>query len=159
MAPGAFCQNCDFLQWGAWGARFGFGPMVHFELYRQRPSRLVGRRRRHHRQRQNGLPLQGERHYSGNAIGNVANNLNDQGWTTYVATGNMDMSWDFGRRSGQFDITNFDKPNTGGLDFGGHISMPGWVQTGPATGGLNKFSARCRVTESRQATLLAYAAA
>ena len=20
-----FCDNCDFLQWGAWGARFGFG--------------------------------------------------------------------------------------------------------------------------------------
>ena len=29
------------------------------------------------------------------AIGNVATNLSNQGWTTYVATGNMNMNWEF----------------------------------------------------------------
>ena len=49
---------------------------------------------------------------------------------TYVATGNMNMSWDFGTRSGQFDVTNFDKLDVaGGLNFGGAISMPGGAST------------------------------
>jgi hypothetical protein len=130
-----FCDNCDFLQWGAWGARFGFGTdstsyyadNVHLGWWVAGDvitDEVEG-----------DLPFTGSAYYSGNAIGNVANNLSNQGWTTYVATGNMNMSWDFGERSGRFDITNFDKPNTAGLNFGGDLSMPG-----VPTGGLNKFS-------------------
>jgi hypothetical protein len=134
MTPGAFCQSCDFLQWGAWGARVGFGngsdsdvvDNVHLGWWVAGDvitDEVEG-----------DLPFQGSATYSGHALGNVANNLSGQ-LATYVATGNMDMSWNFGQRNGRFDITNFDKPNTGGLDFGGTISMP----VDP-TGGLNKFS-------------------
>ena len=140
-SAGAFCQNCDFLQWGAWGARFGFGTdstssftdNVHLGWWVAGDVITDNV--------QNGLPFQGEATYSGNAIGNVANNLSNQGWTTYVATGNMNMSWDFGVRSGRFDITNFDKLNTGGLNFGGDLSMPG-----VPTGALNKFSGALSAT-------------
>ena len=117
-----FCDNCDFLQWGAWGARVGFGTdstsgftdNVHLgwwvagdvitELKSMKPR----------------LPFTAQAPpTTGNAIGNVANNLDNQGWTTYVATGDLNMSWEFRRSLGRFDITNFDKPNTGGLNFGG----------------------------------------
>ena len=146
MAAGAFCQDCDFLQWGAWGARFGFGEQstsgftdnVHLGWWVAGDVITDGV--------ENGLPLLGRATYAGNVIGNVASNLNDQsGWVTYVATGNMNMSWNFGTRSGQFDVTNFDKLNVaGGLNFGGAISMPGGAIEGPASpqGGFNKFSGR-----------------
>ena len=53
----------------------------------------------------------------------------------------MNMSWDFGERSGRFDITNFDKPNPGGLDLGGALRAPG-----EPTGGLNTFNGRLTAT-------------
>ncbi len=41
--------------------------------------------------------------YGGHAVGNVVN-----GADQYVAAGNLDMSWDFGRRDGRLTISDFD---------------------------------------------------
>ena len=61
------------------------------------------------------LPTTGSATYAGDAIGNVNNNGKQ-----YVATGDMDMSWNFGKRSGRLDITHFD-----GKDFGGPLCGAG----------------------------------
>jgi hypothetical protein len=87
------------------------------------------------------LPTDGTATYSGHAIGNVANSLNGQGTITYVATGDMNMSWTFNTRSGQFDITHFDTSVTpSGLSFGGALRAPGVSNgnafTGVLSGGL-----------------------
>ena len=76
--------------------------------------------------------------YSGNAIGTVANKINSDTWSTYTAAGKLYMDWNFANRSGQFDITKFDKanfPETGGLSFGGEMKAPGEL-----TYSSNRFS-------------------
>jgi len=62
--------------------------------------------------------------YRGDAVGTVRN-----GSETYTATGDLYMGWDFASRQGSLEITDFDLPNTGGLDVGGQVvSFPN--QTG-----------------------------
>ena len=34
------------------------------------------------------------------------------------------MGWNFGSRTGRFDVTDFDAPNTGGIGFGGADACP-----------------------------------
>ncbi|MBP0617748.1 hypothetical protein, partial [Jiella mangrovi] len=53
--------------------------------------------------------------YSGNAVGSVIN-----GAANYVASGSMDMEWNFGARSGAVAIGDFD-----GRNFAGTLDLPG----------------------------------
>jgi hypothetical protein len=64
------------------------------------------------------LPTKGTASYAGDAIGNISR-LNEGQWLTYVATGDMDMTWNFNNRSGVLHIKNFD-----GLNFNGNMNMP-----------------------------------
>ena len=57
--------------------------------------------------------------YEGDAIGNVSR-LNGEAWYTYVATGDMDMTWNFKHRTGELHIKNFD-----GMSFNGNMAAPG----------------------------------
>jgi hypothetical protein len=59
------------------------------------------------------MPTTGNATYAGDAIGNVAS-LGEDGWATYVATGDMDMTWNFGHRSGVLTISDFDGKTFGG---------------------------------------------
>ena len=140
MTHQAFCQSCDFLKWGAWGARAGFqnttsggGDNVNVDVHLGWwvAGNVVG-----------DLPTGGSASYAGHTIGTVANNIDGGGWVTYVATGDMDMSWNFGSRSGQLNITHFDTPNTGGLHFGGAMSAPGSSE--PETPSLERSLGRFR---------------
>jgi hypothetical protein len=65
--------------------------------------------------------------YTGTAIGNVANGLGAGGWKTYIATGDLAMTWEFGPRTGDLTISRFDTANfgTNGLSFGGAMCAPG----------------------------------
>jgi len=130
----AFCANCDFLKWGAWGTRVGFGNTGSSQYVDNIHSGwfvagdvvqdTVGM-----------LPTTGSASYAGNTIGTVANSLG-QTPITYTATGNMNMAWDFGRRSGTFNVSNFDTSVAPqGLNFGGTMNMPG-----VPSGGLNQFA-------------------
>jgi hypothetical protein len=131
MTHQAFCQDCAFLKWGAWGARAGFVDPGYTDNETVVPASNVtadvhlGWWVAGDVVSDSDLPTDGSATYAGHAIGNVANNLNGQGAITYVATGDMGMSWSFNDRAGRFDITHFDTPNTGGLDFGGILRAPG----------------------------------
>ena len=127
------CKGCDFLQWGAWGTRVKFGDTdgtqyidnVHLGWWVA--GDVIDN---------SDLPTDLSASYSGHVIGNVSTNIGTNGWVTYVATGDMDMNWDFNARSGDLTISHFDRNITpGGLTFTGEMSAPGEVATGK-----NKFS-------------------
>ncbi|MEX6507570.1 FecR domain-containing protein [Jiella sp. M17.18] len=52
--------------------------------------------------------------FSGNAVGNVIN-----GNANYIASGSMDMQWNFGSRTGDMQIGHFD-----GRNFAGPLNLP-----------------------------------
>ena len=82
---------------------------------------------------QSDLPTDATATYEGHAIGNVATNIGGNGWVTYVATGDMNMDWDFNARSGNLNIYHFDRGITpGGLTFTGEMTTPGVPGTSSA---------------------------
>ena len=121
-----FCQDCSFLQWGAWGTRANITAggsdsstnsttNVHLGWWVAGDIPTIGQ-----------LPTQGAATYSGNALGDIAANVPGSGWQTYVAAGKMDMSWDFRCRSGTLSISNFDANGPmGALNVSGKMSIPG----------------------------------
>lgn len=127
------CDTCEFMKWGTWGGQLKFEDGewesvtadINLGWYVAGDIPTLDE-----------LPTQGAATYAGSTIGNVATLQNDA-WKTYLATGKVDMNWNFANRAGRFDITEFDKsaarPN--GLAFGGPIAMPG-----SPTGPLNKFT-------------------
>jgi hypothetical protein len=140
-----FCEGCEFLKWGAWGARVEFsngnnssqfvdnihlGWWVAGDLADESDIDTLA-------------ALNATATYDGHVLGDVASNLNDAGWKTYVAAGDLSMSWDFAQRSGDLEITRFDTANfSGGLSFGGPMSAPGQLAananhfSGPLSGSL-----------------------
>ncbi len=115
----AFCQTCDFMKWGTWGA------LVTYKTSQvQRTDNVhMGWWIAGDITSSSDMPRDGSATYAGDAIGNVAVRT-DGGWQKYVATGDMDMTWNFARRSGTLDISNFD-----GKSFGGAMFAPGQPQS------------------------------
>jgi hypothetical protein len=102
------CSQCDFIKWGTWGGQVQF--KEGFGWYQQDITAHVNL----------GwyvagdltdvdtlAALGGGATYTGSVIGNVAS-LGETGWNTYVATGNLNMNWNFASRSGDLTISNFD---------------------------------------------------
>jgi hypothetical protein len=131
-----FCESCSFLKWGAWEADLGFqndsesepnhvgavGWFVSGDL----PT--IGQ-----------LPTQGEATYAGTALGTAAIQNCEGGWQTSLASGNVNMSWNFAERSGTLAISNFTdhtNPYTPlpTLNVSGTMNMPGQLSE------INKFS-------------------
>lgn len=112
----AFCVQCSFIGWGAWGTTITYGngestqtDNVHLGWW---VAGDVANR--------NQLPTSGKATYAGSAIGNVAK-LQDGQWMNYVANGDLDMTWNFGKRRGDLTISDFD-----GKTFGGKmLAVPG----------------------------------
>jgi hypothetical protein len=110
----AFCQSCEFLQWGAWGARVDYAKnnqtvTKDVQLGWWITGDVVAK---------NDMPTTGSATYAGDAIGTVSAN-----GQKYAATGDLGMTWDFGKRSGLLQISDFD-----GKDFGGIMLAPGRAQ-------------------------------
>jgi hypothetical protein len=109
-----FCDNCEFLKWGAWGARVNFG----------NPTASDPKATRYADNLHLGWWVAGDLSsnadidalaatgasatYTGHVIGNVASNLDNTSWKTYVAAGKLAMYWNFACRNGDLTISNFD---------------------------------------------------
>jgi hypothetical protein len=135
-----FCTGCEFLQWGAWGSRVSFGngesgpqyvDNIHLgwwvagDIATDTDLDAL-------------QALDASATYQGHVIGNVANNLDDGGWNTYVATGDLEMNWAFASRTGDLTISKFDTQNfNDGLTFSGPMCAPGVYGCG--TGAGNHF--------------------
>lgn len=102
------CENCDFLQWGWWGtAQPGNRIYVDDGTWVTGKIASVG----------DLSPTTGTTAtYSGNAVGTLR-----MDGTNHVATGTMNMGWNFGARTGVLDINDFganiDVDDFGGKDF------------------------------------------
>jgi len=108
-----FCQGCDFLKWGAWGARVNFGNSsasqfvdnIHLGWW------VAG-------DLADGLDidalaaLNATARYDGHVLGDVAKLVGNQ-WQTYVAAGDLIMNWEFSCRRGDLTISNFDSRSFG----------------------------------------------
>lgn len=122
------CSNCEFIKWGAWGARVEFGGSASNPQYVDNIH--LGWWAAGNVASASDLQDLGNVYasatYNGHVIGNVANNLND-GWKTYTAAGDLLMTWDFADRAGYMTIDRFDRGNFGadGLTFKGSMCAPG----------------------------------
>lgn len=135
------CTSCDFLDWGWWGSRVRVGADG-AEIPDQRTDFMhMGTWVAGDIANPADLPTGVVATYAGTAIGNVAR-INSLGMAKYVATGNVEMSYDFDARSGNLAITNFDGRNynaaisdsstTSQALFGG--SLIGEIASGSVTG-------------------------
>jgi hypothetical protein len=112
-SPGVrpFCENCDFLKWGAWGTRTNFADpnagnatsTMNVHLGWWAAASLTST---------NDIESLVTQHmtadYSGHALGNVASEIGPDQWKTYVAAGDLEMHWDFACRNGELTISHFD---------------------------------------------------
>jgi hypothetical protein len=126
----AFCNDCAFMKWGAWGARVDYQQQNGQVATADVPlgwwiaGDVVAKK---------DLPTTGKAWYAGDAIGNVVNN-----GTQYTATGNMNMCWNFGKRSGQLTISNFDNRSFSGTMFApGQVAFSGGLAGSGLAGAAN----------------------
>ncbi len=120
--PEAVCSQCSFMQWGVWGTQIeGTDDGAPVDASVNQGTWVAGEV-----PDVGDLPTTGGATYSGSAVGNVVN-----AGAEYGASGNMDMTWDFGDRSGRWDVSDFD-----GKNFGADIADPGTTATfaGDVTG-------------------------
>ncbi len=96
----AFCQDCQFMKWGAWGVQTthvknGDTVTTNVPLGWWIAGNVVD---------PSDIPTGGSATYTGDAIGTVAT-----GGRQYVATGGMNSTWHFNKRLNTINITNFDR--------------------------------------------------
>ena len=130
----ALCQGCAFLKWGAWETHLNFNNHEGSEEPGQTNVHAVGfwvagnmtSTAELGDLRNSGATAS----YAGTAIATVANRLNDnENWEIYVASGQMNMDWEFAKRKGNLEISQFDTPHIdGGLTFQGQMSTPGTLK-------------------------------
>ncbi|MGH6803179.1 MAG: hypothetical protein ACREC3_07415, partial [Methyloceanibacter sp.] len=143
--PEDFCTECTFMEWGVFAAAGSFE-----DGENQRDLGILGWWVAGDIAAVGDLPFTGSATYSGGAIGTVWTNLvydptSEDGWTTYTATGDMDMRWDFAKRSGDLTISKFDQEHFGndGLTFRGDMCAPGVTSCGgPGTPEGNHFGGK-----------------
>jgi hypothetical protein len=112
------CEECDFIDWGWWGTRVEVAAGASDEIPEDRvdyvhmgtwvagdvsteaeiETLVAGTTQ---------VPFGATVYYSGTVIGNVARETVD-GTAQYIATGDLNVSYNFSSRSGGIDINNFD---------------------------------------------------
>lgn len=103
--------TCSYLSWGWWGSADSADTWVQ--------SAHMGNWAVGDVTKDVEMPVGGTATYVGNAVGTVLNN-GDQ----YIATGTMSATMDFGARTGNVSIANFDNHN-----FGSNVSFVGSTST------------------------------
>ncbi|MFN3506082.1 MAG: FecR domain-containing protein [Allorhizobium sp.] len=114
----SICNACNFMTWGWWGkaANGESSQSVHLGNWIIGKTPEVGR-----------LPASGSAIYNGNAVGTVLND-GDQ----YIATGTMRSTMNFGTRTGDVQITNYD-----GRDFTSNVNFGTGAATFSGSGTTN----------------------
>ena len=101
------CENCDaFIRWGFWGFSAANMPLGEGSESIDFLGTWVTGNLTSAAQLTNLATLSEsniDAHYHGDAVGVV-----NDGNTPYVATGDLDMQWNFGDRNGSLSITDFD---------------------------------------------------
>ncbi|WP_187970510.1 FecR domain-containing protein [Aquibium microcysteis] len=106
----AHCSDCSFLDWGWWGTRVrtevdtGEGTETRTD-YAHMGSWVAG-----DITHPDDLPTNIVATYSGTALGNVTRQ-NQEGTSTYIASGTMNMTFDFNDRTGTVNLNSFDGLN------------------------------------------------
>jgi hypothetical protein len=115
------CQKCDFLKYGFWASDVTYGNNQIDKMggwWVASSERVMDK---------DDLPLEGEASYSGTAVGTLATRA-DNGWIQGAGTGALAMTWNFGQRRGDLDITDFGNPAQGYKSFGGPMFAPGYTE-------------------------------
>lgn len=108
--PGFQHCSCKFLDWGWWGTRVDVAASGS-EIPSDRSDYVhMGTWVAGDIARPGDLPTNISVTYSGTALGNVARETAG-GVAKYIASGGMNMSFDFASRTGNLSITNFDGMN------------------------------------------------
>lgn len=141
------CSGCEFIKWGAWGARVAFnnGPQSTQYVDNIHLAWWVAGDLSTRTQIDTLAALNASATYNGHVLGNVASRVNSNDWRTYVAGGDLAMNWSFAQRAGDLAINNFDgrsyATNANGLSqpsldinrFSGALHQVG----GPLIGNMN----------------------
>ena len=115
------CSQCNFLKYGFWGSDVGYGNESPTENTDKMGGWWVATNAP---VTPNDIPLSGTADYVGSAIGTMA--ANSEGiWRQGTAQGGLTMDWDFAKRKGRLDITNFGNSTLGYKSFGGKMNAPG----------------------------------
>ncbi|MEM8574146.1 MAG: FecR domain-containing protein [Pseudomonadota bacterium] len=107
----AFCQDCDYIKWGAWGTRSSYTNKAGNKVTEDThlgwwiTGDVVS---------PSDMPTRGSASYAGDVVGTVARR-NEGVWNQSVATGRLNMDWNFARRRGTLAITDFDRKNIYGV--------------------------------------------
>jgi hypothetical protein len=127
VPAGVTICECQYLTWGYWQADLNYqeGPRAGQRDYVTLGTWVAGRATA-----DIDMPLDGTATFSGHIIGNVENNAGN----SYVAVGSYSNAWDFGSRTGDLTITNFDGANYAG-------TTTGVVGTGRFNGSFSGTSA------------------
>ncbi len=138
------CTDCSFMKWGVFLASAGFDDSGNSEHTNPRQVAILGWWVAGDIPNVNDLPFKGTATYSGGAVGTVTTNLFGEGPTTYVAKGDMNMDWNFGKRTGNMEISKFDQQNLGGdgLTVKGKMCAPGVSGCGGSTPSGNHFGGK-----------------
>ncbi len=107
--------ECAFMEWGWWGTATDFDDK---KLEKSRKDFVhLGTWAAGDVTRAVDLPTTGTGSYEGHAVGSVVSQTPDGTRNRYVAVGDLGVSYNFGSRTGQVAITNFD-----GHDFSGTVA-------------------------------------
>jgi hypothetical protein len=145
LASDPLCDQCAFFEWGTFSTEVSFSNGQGTTQYiDQIAGYWVSGDLASTSQIDKLAKLGAPATYNGYVLGNVI--IGNDG-RTYNATGDLFMGWNFGTRSGELQISNFDNQNfEGGLTFGGDLtqvpsganqftgSLSGSSLTGSATG-------------------------
>jgi hypothetical protein len=120
---GNLCATCQFLDWGYWGGQLLSGNATDTNINRVDSAHInfwvAGQPIP-----SESLPGIGTGVYNGNAVGAVNNNGN-----RYLASGAFNLSYDFGRLTGTYNLNNFDRNNA-------NVSVSGSVRTPLVNGAI-----------------------
>lgn len=116
LPSSALCKDCSFMKFGTWASDVTYGEqtdkMGGWWIATNDPVKTVGQ-----------LPNQGSAYYAGNAFGTFAKR-DDGVWRQGVGNGAVSLNWDFAKRHGNLQVSQFGTDQLGRKSFGGTVFRP-----------------------------------